>query len=52
MEVNPDCPTSISSFDDAECVGGVETGSTVSQGISQVLGECAVRQLGEEICGV
>ena len=52
MRVSANCPTSIASLDDDECVGGVETESGVSERISQVLSLCAVRELGEEICTV
>ena len=52
VRVSANCPTSIDSLGERECVGAVQSNSGLSERISQVLSVCAVRQLGEQICTV
>ena len=50
VRVSPACPTSLSSLDEEECESGVRSDPDLSQMISQTLNECAVRNLGEQVC--
>ena len=50
VRVSPACPTAISSLDQEECETGVSSDPALGQRITQTLNECAVRNLGEQVC--
>ena len=53
MRVSADCPTAISSLDEGECESGdVSSDPGLGQRITQTLNECAVKNLGEEVCSL
>ena len=52
VRVSPVCPTSLSSLDEKECESGVRSDPDLSQRISQTLNECALRNLGREVCAL
>ena len=53
VRVSADCPTAISSLDEGECESGdVSSDPGLGQRITQTLNECAVKNLGEEVCSL
>ena len=53
VRVSADCSTAISSLDEGECEsGGVSRDPGLGQRITQTLNECAVKNLGEEVCSL
>ena len=52
VRVSGECPTAISSLDEGECESGVSGDRELGQRITQTLNECAVKNLGEELCSL
>ena len=52
VRVSGECPTAISSLDEGECESGVSGDPGLGQRITQTLNECAVRNLGQEVCSL
>ena len=52
VRVSPACPTAISSLDQEECETGTTHDPELGRRITQTLNVCAVRELGELICGL
>ena len=52
VKVSGECLTAISSLDEGECESGVSGDPGLGQRITQTLNECAVRNLGQEVCSL
>ena len=52
VRVSVECPTAISSLDEGECESGVSGDPGLGPRITQTLNECAVRNLGQEVCSL
>ena len=52
VRVSGECPTAISSLDEGVCESGVSGDPGLGQRITQTLNECAVKNLGEELCSL
>ena len=54
VRVSANCPTSVASLGDEECEGGgrIMPESAVAEMVTRVLGVCAIRELGNDICTI
>ena len=52
VRVAPACPASVARLDEEECDSGVMTDPGLGKRITQTLNECAVKNLGDEICSL